>query len=97
MVVDTIWEFKLTRYKFGLGAAREIGYDIRSLGGSRVLLVTDKGVAKARLPNQVISHLKEQSLDVEVWDGVEPEPSAKSIEAGIEWAEFPTEEEFWTM
>jgi len=87
MVVDTVWEFKLTRYKFGLGAAREIGYDIRTLGGSRVLLVTDKGVAKAGLPNQVISHLKEQSLDVEVWDGVEPEPSAKSIEAGIEWAE----------
>jgi hydroxyacid-oxoacid transhydrogenase len=68
-------------------AAREIGYNIRSLGGSRVLLVTDKGVAKAGLPNQVISHLKEQSLDVEVWDGVEPEPSEKSIEAGIELAE----------
>lgn len=87
MVVDTVWEFKLTRYKFGLGAAREIGYDIRSLGGSRILLVTDKGVAKAGLPNQVISQLKEQRLNVEVWDGVEPEPSAKSIEAGIEWAE----------
>ncbi len=87
MILDTVWEFKLTRYKFGLKAAREIGYDMKSLGGSRVLLVTDKGVAKAGLPNKVSSYLKEQGLDVEVWDGVEPEPSARSIEAGIEWAE----------
>jgi len=86
MTGDTVWEFKLTRYKFGLDAAREIGYDMKECGGSRVLLVTDKGVAKAGLSDRVASHLKEQGIDVEVWDGVEPEPSAKSIEAGTEWA-----------
>jgi len=86
MTGDTVWEFKLTRYKFGLDAVREIGYDVKGCGGSRVLLVTDKGVAKAGLSDKVASHLKEQGIDVEVWDGVEPEPSAKSIEAGIEWA-----------
>jgi len=86
MTGDTVWEFKLTRYKFGLDAAREIGYDMKGCGGSRVLLVTDKGVAKAGLSDRVASHLKEQGIDVEVWDGVEPEPSAKSIEAGTEWA-----------
>lgn len=86
MTKDTVWEFKLTRYKFGLDAVREIGYDMKGCGGSRVLLITDKGVAKAGLSDKAASHLKEQDIDVEVWDGVEPEPSAKSIEAGIEWA-----------
>jgi len=86
MTGDTVWEFKLTRYKFGLDAVREIGYDVKGCGGSRALLVTDKGVAKAGLSDRVAFHLKEQGINFEVWDGVEPEPSAKSIEEGIEWA-----------
>jgi len=94
MTGDTVWEFKLTRYKFGLDAVREIGYDMKGCGGSRTLVVTDKGVAKAGLSDKMASHLKEQGIDVEVWDGVEPEPSAKSIEAGIEWAEDKNFESF---
>jgi len=86
MTGDTVWEFKLTRYKFGLDAVREIGYDVKGCGGSRALLVTDKGVAKAGPSDKVAFHLKEQGINFEVWDGVEPEPSAKSIEEGIEWA-----------
>lgn len=86
-LVDSIWELNLTRYKFGLGAANEIGYAMKALGGSRSLLITDEGVAKAGLSKEVNHLLKEQGLEAEVWDGVEPEPSVKSIEAGIEWAE----------
>ncbi len=86
-MVDSIWELNLTRYKFGLGAANEIGYAMKALGGSKSLLITDEGVAKAGLPKKVNHLLKEQGLDAKVWDGVEPEPSVKSIEVGIEWAE----------
>ncbi|MHA2296488.1 MAG: hydroxyacid-oxoacid transhydrogenase [Candidatus Hodarchaeales archaeon] len=86
-IVDSIWEFKLSRYKFGLGAVKEIGYAMKDLGGSKPLIVTDEGIVKAGLSKEVSQLLKEQDLEVEVWDGVEPEPSATSIEAGIEWAE----------
>ncbi|MHA2247869.1 MAG: hydroxyacid-oxoacid transhydrogenase [Candidatus Hodarchaeales archaeon] len=86
-MLDSIWELNLTRYKFGLGSVNEIGYAMKAIGGSRSLLITDEGVAKAGLSNEVNHLLKEQGLVAEVWDGVEPEPSIKSIEVGIEWAE----------
>lgn len=84
-LVDSVWELKLSPLKFGLGAVREIGYALQGLGGSRPLLVTDKGVAQAGLANDVNQLLAERGLEVDVWDGAEPEPTAQSIEAGIDW------------
>ncbi|MHA2271539.1 MAG: hydroxyacid-oxoacid transhydrogenase, partial [Candidatus Hodarchaeales archaeon] len=86
-MADTIWDLRLSPLKFGLGAVREVGYALKELGGSRPLLVTDRGVAQAGLSNQVREFLEKLDLHVEVWDGAEPEPSAKSIATGIEWAE----------
>jgi alcohol dehydrogenase class IV len=83
---DTVWEFRITRYKFGIGAVKEIGYDMKRFGGSKVLIVTDKGVVKAGLLDKVKPYLEEQKIAVEVWDGVEPEPSARSISKGVEWS-----------
>ncbi|MEM2876161.1 MAG: iron-containing alcohol dehydrogenase, partial [Candidatus Bathyarchaeia archaeon] len=71
---DTIWEFRMPRVKFGLGAVGEVGYEAETLGGDRVLIITDKGVSKAGLVKSVKEPLEERGLKVEVWDGVEPEP-----------------------
>jgi alcohol dehydrogenase class IV len=65
-IYDSIWELNLTSYKFGLGAASEIGFAMKSLGGSTSLLITDKGVAKAGLLKEIKYLLKEQGLDLEV-------------------------------
>ena len=86
METDRIWDFSLARAKFGIGAVEEVGYDIRMLGGNRVLLVTDKTIVQAGLVDKVLNHLKTQNLEVEVWDGVEPEPTIGSYEVGIEAA-----------
>jgi alcohol dehydrogenase class IV len=84
--VDSVWDFRITRCKFGIGAVREIGYDMRGLGGLRTLIVTDKGVIAAGLVDEVRLHLEEQGIEVEVWDGVETEPSARSMDEGVQWA-----------
>ena len=83
---DTIWNFALSRVKFGVDSVSEIGYDAVSLGGSKVLLITDKQIAKVGLAEKVRNHLEEQGLEVEVWDEAEPEPSLESMEAGVDFA-----------
>lgn len=85
MPTDIVWGFRITPCKFGVGAVREIGYDLKRLGGLRALVVTDKGVAKAGLVEKVKPYLEEQGIEVKIWDGVEPEPSVQSIDKGIEW------------
>jgi len=83
---DNLWDFRVTRTKFGVGAVSEIGYDARMLGGSKVLIATDPNIVKAGLVGGVRKCLEEQDLEVSMWDQVEPEPSLASIERGIEFA-----------
>ena len=43
-----VWSFP-TRILFGVGAVQEVGAEARRLGGTRALIVTDKGVVRAGL------------------------------------------------
>ncbi len=83
--VNSVWEFRITRAKFGVGAVEEIGYDARILGGSNVFIATDKGIVKAGLVEKVREPLEKQGLKVEIWDEVEAEPSLQSMEQVIEF------------
>ncbi len=82
---DNVWDFRVVRSKFGVGAISEIGYDVKALG-SKVLIVTDPGIAKAGLVDKVKKYLEEQKLEVYMWDQVEPEPSLESMEEGVKFA-----------
>ena len=45
MSTETVFTYGSPALKFGAGAADEIGYDLAQLGVTRVLVVTDTGVA----------------------------------------------------
>ncbi|MFX0054831.1 MAG: hydroxyacid-oxoacid transhydrogenase [Promethearchaeota archaeon] len=83
---DRIWDFRITRAKFGMGSISEIGSDIRSLGGKSVLIITDPNIVKAGLTDKIKDHLEEGNLEVSTWSEAEPEPSLESMEKGIEYA-----------
>jgi hydroxyacid-oxoacid transhydrogenase len=72
--------------KFGLGATDEIGFDARRLGLGRVLLITDKHIADLGLPARVRGLLDEQGVKAEIYDGVEVEPTDRSMEEAAEYA-----------
>jgi alcohol dehydrogenase class IV len=84
--VDTVWDFRITHAKFGIGALDEIGYETKILGGSKVLIITDKGISRAGLTDNLIKILEENKLNYEVWDEVEAEPSLRSIDYAIEFS-----------
>ena len=59
-----------TRVVFGAGSLDRLGELAVSLGGHRVLLVTDAGIVRAGHAARAVSRLKAAGLEVTVFDAV---------------------------
>ena len=68
----------------GPGCSKEAGSQVKSLGATHVLLVTDKVIAKLGMVDQIKGQLEGVGLRVTVFDGVEPDPTDKNVHAGAE-------------
>ena len=86
---ETVFVMEMSPIKFGLGATDEIAFDARRLGLSRVLIVTDRHVAALGLPGRVAELLGEEGIKAEIYDGVEVEPTDRSMEEAAEHARGP--------
>jgi alcohol dehydrogenase class IV len=83
---ETVFVMEMSPIKFGLGATEEIGYDVRRLGVRKALVVTDRHLVEVGLPARVVALLDEQGIKAEVYDGVEIEPTDRSMEEAAEHA-----------
>src|SRR5215475_6317504 len=83
---DTVFTMQSTPYKFGPGVTGEVGHDLASLGLKRVLVVTDPGVAAAKLPERVLGLIREKGIRAELFQDVSIEPTDSSVKAAIEVA-----------
>lgn len=73
-----------TRNVFGIGAANEAGDLMRSLGGSKTMIVTDAFLAKCGMAVQIQEILQKSGIDSFVFGGAEPNPTDKNVAAGVE-------------
>ncbi|MEM2875594.1 MAG: iron-containing alcohol dehydrogenase [Candidatus Bathyarchaeia archaeon] len=64
----------------GLDASEKIADELVLEGGTKVLIVTDKGVEEAGILEKVTSHLEGSGVGFDVYDGVEPDPSVSTAE-----------------
>lgn len=72
----------------GPGCVNEVGDRVKSLGGSKALIVTDAGLAKLGLAEKVKEVLESASINAVVFDGAEPNPTDHNVEAGFKvWRE----------
>ena len=67
---------------FNRGAAQQLSNHIQALGKTSALIVTDKNLAASGVLDAVIDALRAANLKVEVFDGVEPNPTDLNVEAG---------------
>jgi alcohol dehydrogenase class IV len=79
----SIWSYP-TRVVFGVGAVAETGNEVKRLGASRALIVTDRGVVKAGLVAPVEQALASAGIAMAVFDGVEPNPVEKNVHDGVD-------------
>lgn len=75
-----------TRVVFGAGTLVRLGELARELGGQRILLVTDPGLEAAGHPQRALASLKEASLEVFIFDGVEENPTTRHVDNALKFA-----------
>ncbi len=72
-----------TRVIFGAGTVDRLGELARELGGERVFLVTDKGLAKAGHEQHGLDSLRAAGLDVTVFDDVRQNPTTADVNRAL--------------
>lgn len=74
-MIEDVMEFKIPkRIFFGRGAIKKVGIEASKFG-NKILIITDKGIAKAGIVDKVKGYIEEEVLDVDIFDRVKPEPS----------------------
>ena len=68
----------------GIGAAKEIPGKIKALGGSKPLIVTDKGITGAGITKQITDLLDAAKMKYVVYDETIPNPTDKNVHDGVE-------------
>jgi alcohol dehydrogenase len=72
-----------TQVIFGVNSHSRIPERVQELGAKGVFLITDKGVAQTDFCKKAMGLLQSSGIDVEVFDDVEPEPSAETMEKAL--------------
>jgi alcohol dehydrogenase len=70
------------RVFFGVGAIARLPELVAAAGGSRVFVVTDPGVRRSGVVDRVLAVLADAGLETAVFDEVEPNPAASTVERG---------------
>jgi hydroxyacid-oxoacid transhydrogenase len=83
---ETIFTMEATPLKYGPGASEEVGWELKRLGMSRVMLVSDPGVVAAGITPHIRGLIEAAGIKVEVWDGSRVEPTADSLQAAADFA-----------
>jgi alcohol dehydrogenase len=68
------------------GALQRLGEAVLSVGGTKVLLVTDPGLAHAGHPQRAARVMLEAGLQVYTFDGVKENPTEREVDAGVVFA-----------
>ncbi len=77
-------KFVAPEFIFGLGALDLVGRYAGNFGARKAFIVTDAGVVKSGITQQVIDNLKVLGLDFSLFTAISPNPRAQEVMAGAE-------------
>ncbi len=67
----------------GVGSSKETGEQARALGATKLLIVTDAGLAKMGVADMIKTQLEAAGLSAVIFDGAEPNPTDKNVADGV--------------
>ena len=81
------FEFVLpTRIRFGEGISSELATEIRKMGHSRPMILTDKGLIDAGIVSKITKSLKESGIEYIIFDAIEPNPRDITVQKAYQSA-----------
>jgi alcohol dehydrogenase len=72
-----------TRVVYGPGTADRLGELARETGGTRVLVVSDEGIARAGHVDRAVQKLAEVGIESAVFTDVQPNPTTEDVDRGL--------------
>uniref|UniRef100_C6E2K1 Iron-containing alcohol dehydrogenase n=1 Tax=Geobacter sp. (strain M21) TaxID=443144 RepID=C6E2K1_GEOSM len=67
----------------GIGSAKETGDQIKALGASKALIVTDKGLSAMGVADKIKSQVEAAGVSAVIFDGAEPNPTDINVHDGV--------------
>jgi hydroxyacid-oxoacid transhydrogenase len=83
---ETAFSMDTSSIKYGPGATREVGWDMRRLGARRVMVVTDPGLAASEPVAVTLAALRDAGIDAVVYDQARVEPTDVSLMEAVDVA-----------
>lgn len=84
--LESVFTIEAAPLKFGAGAVEELGWELKRLGVSRVLLVADPALHEFGLIDRVIRIIQRSGIGVTRFEGIAVEPTLDSLELAAEVA-----------
>ncbi|EAT15554.1 iron-containing alcohol dehydrogenase [Desulfuromonas acetoxidans] len=67
----------------GVGCAKEAGDQAKALGATKLLIVTDAGLAAMGVADTIKGYVEAAGLEAVIFDGAEPNPTDKNVADGV--------------
>jgi hydroxyacid-oxoacid transhydrogenase len=87
MVLESVITIDSASIKFGFGATKEIGFDMKELGVRKIMVVTDRALADKEPVKVVLKSLKDEGLEVVLYPQAHVEPTDVSFKEAIAFAQ----------
>ena len=83
---ETIFTMEATPVKYGAGASADAGWELKRLGVTRAMLVTDPGVAALGHPERIKKLIEAEGIEVVLYDRSRVEPTIESFQDAADFA-----------
>jgi hydroxyacid-oxoacid transhydrogenase len=83
---ETVLTMSSAAIKYGNGATREVGFDLKELGCTRVMVVTDSRLAELPPVAVVLESLKREGIDAALFRETRIEPTDGSLKEAVRFA-----------
>jgi alcohol dehydrogenase len=83
-LAEQVFEFFIPSVtKMGIGAVKQLGASAKFLGGTKALLVTDKGMVSLGVADQMKQLLEDSGVQTVIFGGAEPNPTDLNVREGL--------------
>lgn len=83
---EKVFKLESTPITYGPGAAGEAGWELKRMGVTRAMIVSDPGVAAAGITESLRGIIEDEGIDCEVYDQAHVEPSLQSMQEAADFA-----------
>ena len=86
MALESVISMASASIKYGFGATREVGFDMKELGATRVMVVTDRSLAEKEPVQVTLKALGDAGIETVLYSDTHIEPTDASMKDAIDFA-----------